>query len=320
MLSLLSYRQLEKKLWLAVDKFEEYGIDPPAAGGQEPNLALVLFCKNVAADIDEWIRFHELAGVRHFYLYDNGSTDGTAARARRHDGAEAAVRVFPWKMRGAAGGRLAGDQELAYVHAILNYGPRHRWMAFIDADEFIFPRRHDSIGAALEQLASFSCIALPWNQFGHCGHETRPAEPCVFAYRLRHQQSRYAHEHFKCIVDPCQIHTASIHHFHTRGMGETVANDQGRVEPSFRKRHVPEFRSREHLQLNHYRTKSIAENLAKSKAIRHGDSPQFRGPKVISQIDILSRDTVEDDAAIEFLQRRGLGSCADYQAYVEARS
>ena len=82
---------------------------------------------------------------------------------------------------------------------------------------------------------------------------------------------------------------------------------------------MPEFRSREHLQLNHYRTKSIAENLAKSLAIRHGDSPHFRGPKVMSQIDILSQDTTEDTEAIDFLKRRGMQSCADYQAFLDAR-
>ena len=46
---------------------------------------------------------------------------------------EALVQVFPWKMRGSARGRLAGDQELACVHAILNHGAWHRWMAFIAA-------------------------------------------------------------------------------------------------------------------------------------------------------------------------------------------
>ena len=40
-------------------------------------LSVVCAVKNEADDLLEWLHFHRLAGVDHFYLYDNESTDET---------------------------------------------------------------------------------------------------------------------------------------------------------------------------------------------------------------------------------------------------
>ncbi|MBF2734966.1 MAG: glycosyltransferase family 92 protein, partial [Betaproteobacteria bacterium AqS2] len=149
----------------------------------------------MADDIDEWISFHVLAGVKHFYLYDNASVDGTAERALAHATGEVTVTVHPWQLRPLVvkEGRWkrpeVAAQELAYAHAVLNYGGRHQWMSFIDIDEFLVPVRHATLPEALEQLRDFSNISLPWHSFGDCGHQTRPPGPAVYAYRLRHQLS-----------------------------------------------------------------------------------------------------------------------------------
>ena len=35
------------------------------------NLAVMLIVKNAAQYMDEWICYHKLVGVEHFYIYDN---------------------------------------------------------------------------------------------------------------------------------------------------------------------------------------------------------------------------------------------------------
>ena len=42
------------------------------------DLAVVAILKNEGAYLKEWLDYHLLAGVNHFYLYDNDSPDNQA--------------------------------------------------------------------------------------------------------------------------------------------------------------------------------------------------------------------------------------------------
>ena len=41
------------------------------------NLSIYTMIKDIGAMLPEWIEYHLMLGVEHFYLYDNGSTDNT---------------------------------------------------------------------------------------------------------------------------------------------------------------------------------------------------------------------------------------------------
>ena len=317
MLSLLLYRHIERKLWQAHKVVGHFHIDASAIGAtQENNLAVVLICRDVADYIDEWIRYHELAGVRHFYIYDNGSVDNTAAKASAHHREETYVKVHPWQLNMAVEDWVLCPQVSAYVHATMCYGPRHRWMAFIDIDEFIVPRQHATAIEALDRLREHSNISLPWAQFGHCGHRSKPLEPCVFAYTQRHQHNKYRFHHFKCILDPCQITMLGVHACHTLAMGEKTSNDQGQVEAIGNRGRAAGFVSSEYLQLNHYETKSIEEHEAKLSKIFYGHSVSERISRAGHLIGRLSKNVVHDNAAIDFLGRHGINDSASYSQYI----
>ena len=115
-------------------------ITPPIAQTDRSGLAICLIVRNEATHIGEWIDFHLKAGVSHFVIYDNGCTDDTIATAQAHLTA-AQCAVIPWdqKLTDGRSGAEIHNQVLAYAHALRNFGPRFRWMAFIDVDEFIIP-------------------------------------------------------------------------------------------------------------------------------------------------------------------------------------
>ena len=317
MLALSVHRHLQKRFWLSRRALEFLFIDAPSAGGaQKNNLAIVLICKDEEDYIDEWIRYHVLAGVRHFYIYDNGSSDSTAARARAHNRGGVVVIVHPWVLKASAGQYAVYPQSAAYAHAALCYGHKHRWMAFIDTDEFIVPRQHKTIIEALDCLGEHSNISLFWSQFGHCGHVTKPSEPCAFAYMLRHQPDVLQFYHFKCIVDPSKISMISFHYFSTTDMGTTTSNDKGQVEENLFRQSAAGFASSEFLQLNHYQTKSIEETNAKLQRIMHGWIAAERKFQIYSFINELNTNLVEDNAILDFLRRNGIKSSRDYSHYI----
>ena len=141
-------------------------------------VAIALIVKDEARHIAEWAAFHHRAGVRHFLIYDNGGTDGTIERPARARCPETARTIVPWRqvLTDAWLGREIHNQVLAYAHAASNFGGAFRWMAFIDADEFLVPKRAESIPGA---LAASRRGAQPVAALAH----VRPLGPCRAAAR-----------------------------------------------------------------------------------------------------------------------------------------
>ena len=267
-------------------------------------VAIVLIVKNEARHIAEWAQFHHAAGVGAFFVYDNGSTDGTveAIRAALPD---RALTVIPWRQPRfrTTWGREVHNQVLAYAHALMNFGPAYRWMAFIDVDEFVVPVTARSIPQALEGLEDAAHISLPWHMFGRNGHEVPPEGGVVKNYLHRADPSKLTHgRNFKCLVDPARVTEVGVHGFGIDGGFEGV-NDAGQ-KALHKDRAKPGFYSRQRLQLNHYYTRSNAELQAK---IGRGSNKDVQADKHIRRVmrivTAIEADAVQDRTAPDYLAR-----------------
>jgi len=268
-------------------------------------VAIVLIVQNEARHIAEWAQFHHAAGVSRFFVYDNGSTDGTI-EAIRTALPETALTVIPWAQRRfrTMTGREIHNQVLAYAHALLNFGPAFRWMAFIDVDEFLVPVTARSIPEAMRGLETAAHVSLPWQMFGRGGKST-PPEGGVVANYLHRARDSFALSHglnFKCLVDPSRVTEVGVHGFGIDGRAEGV-NDAGQ-HAAHKDRAKPAFASRARLQLNHYYTRSDAELQAK---IGRGSNKDVQADKHIRRVmrivNAIEADTVEDRTALDFVAR-----------------
>lgn len=280
-------------------------IAPAPAAADRDGMAIVLIVRNEARHIAEWARFHHMAGVTHFLVYDNGSTDGTITAIRSALPAEA-LTVIPWAQRRfrTITGREIHNQVLAYAHALLNFGSAYRWMAFIDVDEFLVPVTARSIPEAMQGLEGAAHVSLPWQMFGRGGNTT-PPEGGVVANYLHRARDSFALTHglnFKCLVDPSRATEVGVHGFGIDGRDEGV-NDAGQ-QAHHKDRVKPSFASRVRLQLNHYYTRSDAELQAK---IGRGSNKDVQADKHIRRVmrivTAIEADTIEDRTAIDFVAR-----------------
>lgn len=284
-------------------------ITPPNPAPGRHGVAIAAIIKNEGAYIEEWLRFHVAVGVRHFYLYDDGSVDESISIVRRTLSPEN-VTIFPWhgRLTDVSVGKLINMQIVAFAHAILNFGSAYRWMAFNDVDEFLLPRHGATIEEALEGAQGFPNISLPWHMFGTSGHEKRPRGPMVMNYHLRARDPlsrRKNASNFKCIVDPCEVSEVSVHHFETRSHGDLTANDVGKVTTR-RGRKRPEFYSARYLQLNHYYSKSREELNAKlNRGSVSVNDLRYR-TRVTTAMQSIEADMVEDRAMMDFVRARGI--------------
>ncbi|MBC6427941.1 MAG: glycosyltransferase family 92 protein [Cellvibrionales bacterium] len=283
-------------------------IRPPQPAADRHGLAAVLIAKDERHRIDEWLDFHRQAGVRHFFIYDNLSTDGTADYLKNNYPPDL-LTLIPWHMDAAEGtiGLGLHRQALAYSHALCTFGSKFRWMMFIDIDEFVFPKKTATLPQALEPLEKFSNISLPWVMFGFSGHDRPPPGGVVRNYLSRAADPFIDGKtiiKFKCILDPCQVTRVGVHQFATRDMGADTVNDQGTRRHN-KLRRTRGFVSCENIQLNHYYTKSrqeLEERLARG-GVCGADGAAYR-QMIMPLVEQIERSTVEDLAAANFYRMR----------------
>lgn len=261
-------------------------------------IAIAAIVKDEVLDLEEWVRFHLMMGVRSIYIYDNGSTDGTRELAAEL-GRDLPVAVIPWV------GFLAepNPQRLAYAHALMNFGRAYRWMMFIDVDEFAFPVKANTLTDALAELDDLPSISLPWHMFGTSGHVDRPVGLVIENYTERApfppppQQRKLLS--YKSVVDPCRVTESSSHAFALQGMGQVSFNDR-RQQFSFAQRSDLAFASAEHIQLNHYFTKSEADFQAKLQRGRVTRSGAVMPRTAEQRKAMIDESAVEDRAITRF--------------------
>ena len=106
-------------------------------------LAIVAIFKDEGKYLREWLDYHLLAGVEHFYLYDNNSSDDCKEILAPY------VEKNLVTTENIAG---RGMKMLAYDDAIAKHRFDCQYMAFIDLDEFIFPRTGQSISEVVNEV------------------------------------------------------------------------------------------------------------------------------------------------------------------------
>ncbi len=95
------------------------------------DLSIVAILKCEAPYLKEWLDYHLLAGVDHFYLYDNDSPDNQAEVAAPYVKAGLVDYFY-------APGKAA--QMFTHNDALKNFRFFSRYFAIIDGDEFIYPK------------------------------------------------------------------------------------------------------------------------------------------------------------------------------------
>ncbi len=291
-----------------VGKLTKVGLVPPEPAPGRHGIGIGLIVKGEQAHIGEWARFHRAVGVRRFVVYDGAPGDGTTDILRQILPPES-LSVVPWaqSLRDVRLDREIHNQVLAYAHAASNFGADLRWMAFIDVDEFLIPRRGASLTEALESLDAPQ-VSLPWHMFGHNGHGTPPPGGILPNYtrRARNPMSDVRGVRaFKMLVDPCRLTALRVHSAET-GPGDATWNDGGR-KARLAERNKADFYSTERVQLNHYYARSRQELDAK---IARG--PNLRGKaveyerKVRRTVANIEADEVEDLYAADFARQLGL--------------
>ena len=109
------------------------------------NFAVVTVVKGESSHLKEWLDYHLLAGVDHFFIYDNEIADASKKILQPYIDAGFVTCVL----------FLGKNKKLeAYNDAVKNFKFECRYIAFLDVDEFILPKTNQSIAEVTEEILS----------------------------------------------------------------------------------------------------------------------------------------------------------------------
>ena len=241
-------------------------------GPPDWSFAIGAVFRNEARYLAEWIEFHELMGVEHFFLYDDESTDNFLEVLQ------------PWIDKGSVTLRKAEGrgQFSVYDHCLRHGARRSRWIAFIDIDEFLFSPTGQTLPEVMERYADYPGVFVHWLLFGSSGHKTAPPGGTIrnFTKTIGVEGSirdRFVHEpgtdksqrvtgraiHGKSIVDPRAIVWAGVHFPRRKLLWGHVVTE--RFERPQRPWPAGTPFTCDILRINHYWTRSIEEFQDKLK-------------------------------------------------------
>ena len=254
-------------------------------------IAACLIVKNEARDIAEWSAYHALAGIDAFLVYDNASSDGTAAALQAAAGLYD-VRVTPWRTPSGLG------QVEAYSHAARTNRREFDWIVVIDSDEFIVVHQPDTL-RTLCGNTSAAAVGINWAMFGSNGHTQLPTRLVIESFTRRAETAFPVNHHVKSMFRPSAF-VAYINPHAFTGDGPTVLpggcplewdlDADCRLRPGLT-RTAPDFTV---AQINHYFTRSRAHWSLKTTR----GYPNPVSMLKLSQFDAYDRNEVEDTSAL----------------------
>lgn len=234
-------------------------------------LTVVCAAKNEDLYIEEWINYHRAIGVEHLYIYDNESTVPLRQVLDKYiKHGIVTVIEFPGKKK----------QLEIYSHALNNFGNKSKWMAFIDVDEFLVPKQHNSLPELLSEYEEYGGLCSHWRYFGNNGHIHRPDGLVIENYTKATRQNWCMHNHVKSIVQPAKVSGVKCSHSFSYkppyyAVLENHAKIPGSVShmcvecikllPDLPTDHLCGEIHTDKIQTNHYFTKSYDEFMIRMK-------------------------------------------------------
>lgn len=142
-------------------------------------LAICAIVKNEEYYIEEWIAFHLVQGVEKFLLVDNGNSSSLLFILQPYIQA-GVVELFNFPSS-------SEPQLTAYALALkkIKETENFDWVAFIDADEFLFSPRGKKLPRVLARYLKYPSVVVNWVSFGSSGQLKRPNELSIEAFTMR---------------------------------------------------------------------------------------------------------------------------------------
>lgn len=263
------------------------------------NLAIAAIMKGEAPYVKEWLDYHLLAGADHFYIYDNESPDNLKEILQPYIERGVVTYIFyPGKCR----------QMEAYNDAVRRFRFLCRYIAFIDGDEFIFPKSKPTVPEVVDELIgdreNVGGLAVNIFAFGSNNQTEEDLSRGVLERFTRRAETDWSpilpnsnlhggNAHVKTITIPRKTKYFYTPHFATYWMNNKAVNEIGQPVELFSNYPVTANK----IVMHHYSVKSLEEY---KKKIQRGNADLFVSDYDMERFYTNDRNEVFDDSILEY--------------------
>jgi hypothetical protein len=225
------------------------------------NVCLCGIFKNEGNYLDEWIQYHLVAGIDHFYLYNNNSDDNYLEILQPYIEI-GVVDLVEWPFN--------HSQMTAYNDCYDKHRNDTQWLTFIDVDEFICPIATDNIKSWLQSYENYPGVAVYWKQFGSNGQLIHDNDKLVIEQYTQCWSKPSVFTKMFCNMDFIISDFNNMHTIKSQVLGLSIppVNQYKRLI-SFGVNLIPIFNYKDKIQINHYWGKAydtFQEKLNRSDA------------------------------------------------------
>lgn len=123
-------------------------------------ISICAIFKDEAPFLKEWLEYHEMIGVEHFYLYNNNSEDNYIEILQPYiNKGNVTLIDFPYNHA----------QMKAYQDFYIKYRNETQWVSFLDIDEFFVPIKANNLNEWIKSYEKYPVILIYWKMFGTTG-------------------------------------------------------------------------------------------------------------------------------------------------------
>lgn len=227
-------------------------------------IAVGAIFKNEFPYILEWIAYHQVLGIKDFYIADNISNDGSSELLRELHKKGIITRIEHANIEGVKPQLPAYKKIIESINASCNY------VAFIDADEFLRPidlnKGLSDLISIFNQDETVGAIAINWALYGSSYCIVPDYNSLVIErFEQRGNIDFSANRHYKTILRVSAISDVgnNPHYFNIKEGFNYVQSNSNKIDLLTG---LSDEISWDKCRLNHYVIKSKAEFFAKKAA------------------------------------------------------
>ena len=214
-------------------------------------LSICACAKNEATYIKEWIEFHKLVGVEHFYIYDNESNDNLKETLLPYIKSGEVDYIYWYGTE---------QQRNMYNDCLFKHKYDTKWLAYIDIDEFIVPIAKNNILDVLKDYDGYAGLSIHWVMYGDNGQTDRKPGLVIERFTKRANDNFIRNMEIKTIINPRLCVGMDVHKPY-------VYRNYYSVDENYKKIYSHKYNpfTINKIRINHYFCKSWEEYVKKQK-------------------------------------------------------